>query len=235
MEKRKDYFKIIMSIVFSIAILGAFVYVIWKGEIDASHPYLYYGTTCASFLLSLIFIRKCSKKILITLALALNVAADYFLVFDTSIANAQIIGMSIFCGVQFVYLVYSLTLSKGNGMRVLNVAVRVALCLGAYLILPMYFTFSWLELIAVFYGINFLISVIIFAIHMKTEWLLFVGYFLFFLCDISIGLVNGGIDMLGLAGTPFAEILMTYNFAFYFYVPGTLLISLSSVFAKKDK
>ena len=235
MEKKRDYFKIIMSIIFSIAILGAYVYVIWKGEIDPTHPYLYYGTTCASFLLSLIFLTKCNKKILITIALCLNVAADYFLVFNPTIANAQIIGLSIFCGVQFVYLIYSLTLNKGNGVRVLNVAVRVALCLGAYLILPMYFTLGWLEMIAVFYIINFLTNLIFFAIHIKTEWLLFVGYFLFLLCDLSIGMVNGGIDALGLAGTEFAEILLTYNFAFYFYVPGTLLISLSSVFAKKDK
>lgn len=235
MEKKRDYFKIVLAIVFSIAILGAFVYVIWKGEVDATHPYLYYGTICASFLLSLIFVRKCKKKILITLALSLNVAADYFLVFDPTIANAQIIGMSLFCGVQFVYLIYSLTLNKSNGIKVLNVAVRVALCLGAYLILPMYFTLDWLEMTAVFYILNFVVNLIVFALHMKTEWLLFVGYFLFLLCDICVGLTSGGIDVLGLAGTKFAEILTSYNFAFYFYVPGTLLISLSSVFAKKDK
>jgi len=235
MEKKRDYFKIVVSIIFSLAVLGAFGYVIWKGEPDPTHEYLCYGAICASFLLSLIFIKKCSKKILITTALALNVAADYFLVFDKTIPNAQTIGLSIFCAVQFVYMIYSLVLNKGNGIRVINVGTRVALCLGVYLIMPMYFELGWLEMVALFYIINFFVNLVCFALHMKTEWVLFLGYFLFFLCDICIGFVYGGIELFGLTGTKFAEILMTYDLAFYFYVPGILIISLSSVFAKKDK
>lgn len=232
MEKKKvNVFKLLISIIFAVAILGAWGFVIWKGE-PFDKKYLSYGAIALCFLFSLLFIRKMSKKVLITFALAANVAADYFLVFSTLTEQYKFLGVCIFCGAQFFYLLYTLSLAKGNGERVINLGTRVALCLIAYFILPRYVTLTLLEMIAVMYAINFVVTILFTLFHIKTEWLTLLGLILFLLCDLHIGLVNGGMELLNITGE-FADFLLARDWAYYVYIPGVFLISLSSVVAKK--
>lgn len=237
MEKKKGLiFKVFMTILFAALVFGAyFLIIFWEipADIGLKQSYLYYGIVCACFLFSLLFIRKDAKKILLTLALAVHVAADYFLILMPSEKNT-FIGLCVFCGAQFVYFVYTLFVNKSIGMRILNIATRVALCLVAYFVLPLYFTLGTLELIAVMYIINALITLLTFLFYIKSQWLLFIGFLLFFACDIFVGLTSGGAVILGITGK-FLEILATYPLAFYCYVPGIFLIASSSVWERKKE
>lgn len=227
--KKVNKLKIFVALLFSAAVLAMYFYVIFKGDVEGH--YLTFACIGASFLLSLIFISLKSKKWLITLALALNVAADYFLVLKLDERN-KLIGLSIFCAIQFVYALYTLCLNGSIATKVINLALRVGLCLVVYFILPVYFTMGIIELMACMYIVNFFVTLLVLLCHLKTEWLMFLGMLLFFACDIFVGLTNGAIELFNITG-PFVEILTKYDIAFYCYIPGVLLVSLSSVFYKK--
>lgn len=240
MEKSRSLkiFKIVMTILFAGVLVGALVWLELKGDFDK--PYLTYGAVGASFLFSLIFIRKSASKMLLTLALAIAVAADYFLIFAnygildiTVYARNQLIGLCIFCGLQFVLLVYTMMLNKGAGVRIVNLASRVALCLIAYFVLPLYFTLGTIETIAVMYIINFAVSLFFVMIHIKTQWLLFLGLFLFFVSDIIVGLVAGG-GLLGV-NTNIVDFFVKYNIQYYCYIAGLFLMACQSVWCKKKE
>ena len=222
-----------MSIVFSVLILGGFGYLLWKGE-PLDKRYLAFATVALPFLFALLFVGKDLKKLFITLALACHVAAYYFMAFDDNCGTPRFkwIGLFILCGAQLFFLLYTFTLSKGNGARVINLAFRVGLCLLAYLILPKYVTLTNMQIVALMYAINLFMTMLISLFHIKTEWLTFLGVFLLLICHLHVGLVNGGIEVLNLTGK-IVTFLTKRNWASYIYVPSLLLISLSSVWAKK--
>ena len=240
MEKSRSskIFKIVMTILFAGLILGTMIWLTLKGDLD--RPYLTYGCVGASFLFALIFIGKSASKLLLTLALGTAVAADYFLIFansgladPTAYAQNQLIGLCIFCGLQFVLMVYTLLLNKGNGTRIVNIATRIALCLIAYFVIPLYFSLGTIEMIAVMYIINFAVSLFMVAVHIKTQWLLFLGMLLFFACDIIIGLTLGA-GLLGIS-TNVVDFLVRYNIQFYCYIPGLFLIATHSAWCRKKE
>ncbi len=236
MEKKKSFaFKIIMSVLFAGIIFGAYFYVIF-GTIPEplKVEYLKYGCVCACFLFALIFLRKSMKQLWVTLALAVAVVADYFLILFPSEQN-RFIGLCVFCGMQVVLALYTLSLSKSIGAKVVNLAIRVALCLVAYFVLPLYFELGLLQMLSVMYIINFFFTIICLLCHIKTEWLMLIGALLFFACDIFVGLTCGAAEIFGIAGTPFMQFLSTYDMIFYCYIPGLFLIALSSVWKKGKK
>lgn len=218
-----------MTVVFTLLVGGVMLWVYFKGDFE--RRYLTFALTGLSFLLSLIFIGKNVKKILITSALACAVAADYFLVFSVLTWKNQLIGLCLFCGAQAILAAYTVVLNKSNGRRVINLASRVVLCLVAYFVLPLYFTLGTLEIIAIMYAINFVVTIFVVLLHIKKEWLLFLGLLLYLLCDLSIGLVSGA-ALIGLSAG-FVKALVDANLTFWAYYPGLLLIAISSVFAKK--
>lgn len=227
-----DIFKIFMSILVSAAVLAGFVYVLIKGDLE--RPYITYACVGACFLLSLIFIGKSQKKIFLTLALAATVAGDYFFIFDPTFENSRLIGICVFLGAQFFYLLYSLSLTKAIGLKVIDVALRVALCLLIYFVVTRYVTLTTVELLALMYIANLLVTLISALIHIKTEWLTFLGLFVLLVSNVFAGLVNGGAIILGISGG-FLDFITKYNIAFYTYIPSLLLISLSSVWQIKKK
>lgn len=234
MEKNKtSVFKIIATIVFAVLVFASFFYYIFGNfgeESNIKPQYLVYACVGLCFLFSLIFVKLNFKKIVISLALASAVVADYFLVLNPSEEN-KLIGTCIFCVFQFLLMVYTLRLNGSVGTRIVNLAVRVALCLIAYFVLPSYVELGTLELIAVMYALNFLVSLVVLLFNIKTEWLLFLGCLLVFLCDIVIGLKNGGFVLLNLSGS-FVDFLNSRAIEIYLYIPGLFLIATSSVFAK---
>lgn len=232
-NKKVNGFKIFASILFAILILGAYGYVIWKGE-PWGKNYLSYGAIGLCFAFSLIFLTKNSKKVFITLALACNVAADYFLVFAPS-EKHKLIGLCVFLGMQLFYFCYTLAIQKSNVARAINFALRLSVCLAAILLLPRYATLKTIELLAVIYIANSLVTLFVMLCHFKTEWLAFFGMLLFILCDVCVGLTNGGIEFFHIPAGKFVEFITTHDVAFWFYTPGVFLISLSSVWAKNKK
>lgn len=233
MKKRKLYFfKIFMSILFASAILAAFVYVCIKGDLE--HNILSLSCIGACFLLSLFFIRCSSKKVLFTFALALNAAADCLFVLLPS-ENSVFLNVCLMAGVQALYLLYTLFMIKGNGLRVFSLALRVALCLLAYYLLPKYFVLTTIQLIHAMIVINSFVTLLSFLFFFKTQWVTFLGFLLFFAFNFISALGAGWAIILNLP-VKFLEFLinpflMTPGLAFVFYIPAVLILSLSSVWA----
>ena len=226
--------KIIFTALFGAAVTGAFVWVNIKGEI-ADKPWLTYGCIALSFLLALIFVGRSLKRLFLVLGLACHVAAAYFLIFDPLMANSQLIGICILCGAQLCFLLYTLLLSEGIGARVVNIAIRVALCLVACLILPKYIVgLTTIDIIFLAYLINAVVSLIWIGIHIVTEWLTFIAMVIlvFALVWGGLGLYGGWFVHLGINNF---MVLLNYNIAFYLYIPALLILAISSVWAKPKK
>ena len=233
-ENKVSVFKVILTILFAATIFAGYFYVIFgkfTADMKIQPNHISYALVGACFVFSLLFTRLSVKKIFITLALAINVAADYFLILAPSDEN-KLIGLCIFCGVQFMYFLYTLYLNKSIGLKVFNMGLRAGLCLLAYFLVPNYFTVGTLEIVAMMYIINFAVSLVFFLFYIKTEWLLFLGFLLLFIRNIFVGLTNGGMDILGITGAV-VDFLKTYDIAFYSYIPGLFFIASSSVWAKE--
>ncbi len=226
--------KIIFTVLFGAAVTGAFIWVNIKGEF-ANRPWLTYGCIALSFLLALIFVGRSLKRLFLVLGLACHVAAAYFLIFDPFMANSQLIGICILCGAQLCFLLYTLFLSEGIGARVVNIAIRVALCLVACLILPKYIVgLTTIDIIFLAYLINAVVSLIWVGIHIMTEWLTFIAMVIlvFALVWGGLGLYGGWFVHLGIKNF---MVLLNYNIAFYLYIPALLILAISSVWAKPTK
>ena len=202
--------------------------------ISKHDPYNALSFACvgAAFILSLIFINKSPKKILITIALGVNVIADYFLVLMPSEEN-KLIGLCIFLVVQFAYFIYTVFLPKNPGVKVTWIAIRALLCLLVGLIVPRFITLGTIEMLGLIYIVNSFVTLVNLLCYIKFEWLTFIGFLLFFICDIFVGLTNGGADLIGITGK-FLELFYQYDFAFFFYIPGIFTIALSSVWEIKN-
>ena len=234
MKTRSQIFKIITTCVFAIAILAMYFIVNLK---DVYPDILSFACVAASALLSLIFLRVNSKNAFLTIGLLANVAADLFLVprlFDLPVDKSNLIGVCIFCGVQFMYVLYTLSICKGLGLKLFNIGIRVAVCLLAYFVLRRYFVLDMVEWISVMYALNCVVTIFCLLINFKKNWVLFFGMLLLLACDVVVGLTNGGLEILKISGS-FADILMTYDIAFICYIPAVLLIAISSVWENRKK
>ncbi len=240
MEKKSKLIKIIFSIIFAVLILGTFAYMLFQNleqprQSDFEKPYLTYGMIILCFVLSLVFTRKSEKQIYITLLLALNVASMFFLLYSNLTEQNKLIGLAIYCGLEFVYVLYTVALHKSLGMKVVNISVRVALCLLIYFVMPKYFTshtFTTIEFMALMCLANSLVTLLAMLFKIKTEWLTFLGFLLVFVAEVVTVLQNGGWSLLNVTNANVLDIFNKYDIVFYAYFPGLLLVSLSSVWAK---
>lgn len=235
MEKQKiSKFKIFIMVIFAILVFAAFFFkLFWNFSADfpLKENHVYYICVGLCFLLALIFIKFNLKNLLIVFALAGTVVADCFLVLNP-VENNMLVGLSILCGVQFLFLIYTLLLNKSIGSKVVNIAVRVALVLCVWFILPTYVELDTYQLMSLIYLSNFLVSLGVFLVHIKTQWLLFLGFLLVFVSALISFFVNGGIALFGLSGLNF---LLDFDYAFLFYIPGLFLIASASAWARESK
>ena len=235
MEKQKiSKFKIFIMVIFAILVFAAFFFKLFcnfSADFPLKENHVYYICVGLCFLLALIFIKFNLKNLLIVFALAGTVVADCFLVLNP-VENNLLVGLSILCGVQFLFLIYTLLLNKSIGARVVNIAVRVALVLCVWFILPTYVELDTYQLMSLIYLSNFLVSLGVFLVHIKTQWLLFLGFLLVFVSALISFFVNGGIALFGLSGLNF---LLDFDYAFLFYIPGLFLIASASAWARESK
>lgn len=214
---KSKVFKIGMSVFFTLVVGALFLYVCIRG--DLKNNLLSFLCSGLSFLLSLVFLKLTAKKIFLTTALAINVVADYFLVFS-QVEKLRIVGLIALCVVQLIYLIYSLLLVKGVGIRITSLGFRVALCLCVALLLPKYIPLETFEMIQIMILLNFFVSTISLGYDWINEWITFAGFSLVLISYTFVILSKIVPDLLDtFSGT----------IAFYFYVPGILVIALSSV------
>ena len=235
-NKKYSILKIVLSAILSAAILGMFVYVCIKGDIE--HSILSLSCIGGCVLLALIFIRLTSQKVLLTLALAAMASTNFLTVFLESADILSIVAY-VMCGVQAVFLVYTMFLFRGNGPRVITLAIRVGLCLLFYFLVPNYVVLDTLQIIHGMIVINALVTLGILLFKIKTQWLAFLAMlllFLFSLCTaFNVGwaiALNLPAEFLNILTAPF---LGVHNLAFLFYIPGALLLALASVWERKSE
>ncbi len=221
--------KIVLSILFGGLVMGLYLFL----ATHSTYTYrgLYYACIVLSFIFAFIFVRRNSKQISLTAALLFACCADYFLILNFVVSRSttdQVFGMLAFCGLQICFAIYTWFLIKSLQWRIGMVIIRAAVSCLVAIILPL-LHLGLLEILSVVYFFNFFITIIIVACHAKSEWLTLVGMISFFICDIIIGLTNGGGAILGIN----TVWLASGDYAFFFYVPGIFLIALSSVWANK--
>lgn len=218
-------FKVIACLLALGAMAGLCLYVHFKG--DVKYNILTYVTFGIPFLLSLAFMCLNFKRIMLTCALAAVAVANFFIIV-MPINNSSWIYLGILCGAQLFFLIYSLTLPKHIGLKVLNLATRALLCLLTYFILPKFFELPAYELVGLMCLVNSFVTLISLLIHIKSQWLAFIGLLIYFAGEAFIWLLSGGAAIFGWAGK-FFEILLTYNIPYYCSIAGLAVIACASV------
>jgi len=222
--------KIVLSVLFSGIIFCFYIFL----ATSSTYTYrgLYYACIVLSFIFAFIFMRRNPKQMTLTAALLFACCADYFLILNFVVSHSptdQIFGMLAFCGLQICLAIYTWFLVQQFNWRLTILIIRVVITTLVAIVFPC-LQLGLLEILSVVYIANFLITVIVTACHAKTQWLTLSGMISFFICDIIIGLTNGGGAILGINTTWLAS----GDYAFFFYVPGIFLIALSSVWANKS-
>lgn len=230
-NKTAKIFKIVASAILSAAVLAMFVYVAVKGDLIKNALSL--SCVGACFLLSLIFIRLTAKKILLTCALGVNVAADFFFVFSTMNDQNKMIWVGLLLGVQFMFFIYTLSLFKGIGAILANAAFRAVVCLVCYFIIMHFYPLGVYDTIGLMAICNSFATLLWILFAANREWLTLVGYVVFFTYNVLTWWAAGAANLFGV-GASFAESIAQYNLTFYFYIPALLLIALSSVWLQKE-
>lgn len=239
MEKKKTpILKIVFTMLFTAAVLAAAIYVNIKGEVvvkmgGKSLPILVFAGVAVCFLMSLLFIRKTNKKVYLTLALAVTVAAHYFWFVDPlGGKDYQLIGVCLFLGAQFFFLLYSLTLTRAIFLKVIDLALRVGLCLIIAFVVKKYVALTTIQMLGLMYIANMVVTLLSMLIHIKTEWFTLIGFILLLASGVFTCLMMDG-GVLKLTSAFYEFILKNYTYVVVdTYLAGLLIISLSSAWAK---
>ena len=220
--------KIIISSILAITVCTLYLI----QAVNVIQASLYYTCVMLCFVLTLCFVKLTPTKLPITVALFCACVADYFLILNYSVTHHpqdQIYGMLAFCALQCCFTVYTYFIIKNPKLKIAMLITRVTVTLCIICVMPI-LQFGLLEILCAVYIVNFFITLLIVATQIKTRWLMFIGLLLFFICDIFVGLSNGGAALFHLQNVAW---LTAHNYSFYFYVPGLLLIALSSVWSEK--
>lgn len=236
MKERKGVLRTIFAILLTALIVGALlcaVFIKFPADSKIQSQHLIFGSVCACFLYAMLLSKIDAKKLFLILALALNAVAVYFLIVKTTASDNDLqIGLYIMCAAQVAFLVYTLMLNKSIGLKIVNIAVRVALCLCVYYILPNYFTLKTYEMISVMYLANSLVTLLALLCYAKSQWPLLIAYLLLFACEILFVYLKVGAQILP---TPeLTTFLDKYDMPLYCYVPGLLLVATFSVWKQEE-
>lgn len=218
------------SIIKSLISLNIFLYIVFlimditkRDTENINSQILKYTTILLCFTISLLIsgdgVSINDKKIL-NLALFFTTLADLFLV----ILNILSLGLIFFMLVQLTYIKRHLKDLKLSNKLILAIfSVYILLLASLYPIKPNYIN-SPLFFLGITYGVLLITSLLIAFNALKkgiypkeNSILIAIGMFLFFMCDLNVGLMN---------------LLSSYNFyiaflIWFFYFPSQLLLSLS--------
>ena len=191
--------------------------------------HIYYGIIVASFLTSLVFLKKDARALLQLGALLFTCLADYCLIMEY---GTKLGGMWFFFIVQLFYAARTLLLAKGKKERILNLSIRVIfsalIVFIAYMVLGE--RLETLFVLAVVYYVNLLISIVFSFLHFKGNELLAIGLLLFACCDIFVGFQEL-IDVFSIPSDTFFYKLVFPSFKIeaIFYCPSQALLSFSAL------
>lgn len=201
---------------------------------------------CATALTGL----KTTDGKLVALALCLTVGADWFLLVRRGESQAdQMVGIGLFIVVQLIYA-YRLYCMRGRKLQKWGLVLRLSLCVGSLLFLPLSYCFLpfclksvpplaefalyllffftnalysayLLFTLPIFYFLNLCLNAAEAFVQKKRTFAL--GLLLFVLCDVCVGAYNLGIF-----------VSFTWWGSWLFYLPSQVLIVLSQELEKGD-
>ncbi len=190
------------------------------------------------FLMSLCLLKINKKSIFLTISLIAYCVAAYFLFSLSDAENldqitlAQDIMLYSMLAHQLVLAVYSVVISKGAGLKVLNIAVRVGLSLIAYFVLTEYLPeyFDLRNSLFIIYLINSLVTLISFSCCFKKYFLMIFGVLLSIVGAVFYAFSFGWLTLFNITGN-FAEFVTSFDFGFLLSIIGIYLIGCEAVFS----
>ena len=224
-SKHKNLVKYLTLVIFFIAVFLQYFLSIFAVDINARA--LSFSCVVLCFIFTLLFVQK-DKNIFISIGLFFNCIADIFLVLNYDESNF-LAGVSIFLFAQLCYAIYTIMLNKSKTAKIVNIVLR-SIVIVAIGIIGYIFGLTLYEIFSIIYITNFVLSCIYTFIYFKTELFYAIGSLLYIVCDIIVGITNGGAKILGLSGS-FIDFLYSFDMAFVFYIPGVFVIALQVFYA----
>lgn len=224
--RKNNNFRVPVISLIAVLVIELFVYSIFGGVSQDTYTFISFLCVILCAGLATLFIDFTRKEQFICYALLLNIASDYFLVLNYSSENF-VVGVSIFVAVQFMFAIYTILLNKTLLTKLVNIISRVVITATATTLLAIYFNLAVHEILAVIYITNFVLTLFWSLIYIKHTWVFSIGTLFYIICDVVVGITNGGADIFGFSGS-FIDFLYTYDVAYWFYIPAVLLIAVYS-------
>ena len=183
-----------------------------------------------AFLFSLLFLNVKNRNVFIQIGLIFTVCADVCLVLCNP--RQQSIGMVFFCFSQLTYFCKLLYETSNKKIRLANLISRcVAIVLVQVLTLVVVGDKAdFLALVSMFYYTNLILNVIFSFVNFKKNPYFAIGMLLFMLCDTIVGLnvAIGTYITIPESSILYQIAFSSFNWAWLFYLPSQVLISISS-------
>ncbi len=187
------------------------------------------------FLMSLCLLKINKKSIFITISLTAYCVAIYFLyslentTLPSDITLAKDIMLYSLLASALVLAIYTLLLSKGAGLKVLNIAIRVALSLIAYFVLTEYLPefFDLKSALFAIYLINSLITILFLCSKFKTHYLMIFGILLSTIGAVLYAFSFGWFNLTG----DFINFINSFDYSFILVIIGIYLTGCEAVFS----
>lgn len=229
-------------VIFSILIIGSIIVVAVEPDINITgaewfNINLFRAIAIGlTFLMSLCLLKINKKSIFITISLIAYCVACYFFISlssgDSDAETALDVMFYSLLAHQLILAIYSVSLAKGAGLKVLEIAVRVALSLTAYFVLtetlPQYFDFK--NALFMVYLVNALISIVSLSCHIKTHYLSVIGILLAAAGAIFYAFNFGWLTTFNITGD-FVDFLATFDIGFVLSALGIYLTACDAVFS----
>lgn len=217
---RRIYFFIVLA-------LQMIAYPIAVFNIGKYNDWVYYGLILSCFISSAVFLKKELSSFLQLGALYFTCVADFCLILGQASRET---GVTFFLIAQLFYAVRTLAFAKSRKERVINVSLRVGLCLLLTIAVAVVFgeNAEALYVLSVLYYANLLLSILFAFVHFKENKLLAIGLTLFALCDTVLGL-HTIIDIFAISHESFFYAMLhpAFSLEVVFYCPSQVLLSLS--------
>lgn len=183
--------------------------------------------------------KKNLYNLLIFIALIFTAIADTFLVYLNPSINemTQIIAMCSFSLCQLTYFFVIWMATKSQRERFLNLAIRTILFFGieGAAVFALGSSYNVLIFVSLFYFSQLVTNIFFAFLHFEVHPLFAIGLLLFVGCDIFVGL-SALCDILALSQSHPLYIFahLSFNFAWFFYLPSQVLLACSGLFPKEN-
>lgn len=244
-EKQISKTRLTFFIIFSILIVACVILAFITPSIDVvdvewfNESLFQMASVGLVFLMSLCLLKINKKSLFVTISLIAYCVVAYFLFSLANFSNtadeidlARKIMLYSMLAQQLIIAIYTILLSKGAGLKVLNIAARVALSLVAYFVLtetlPEYFDLE--NSLFAIYLVNALITFVVLCFSMKKHFLMAIGTLIATAGAVFYAFSFGWVALFGITGE-FVKFISSFNIAYLLSIIGIYLLGCDAVFS----